>query len=233
MWNYARSGSEIVGARTLALTSAPGLGARWGFGEGTGATATSSGTEIISLDLTSGVSWSSGVTPAAGSAPTVSITVPADNATVPVLLPLAITVAAADTDGSVARVELYAGPTKVGERTTAPWTFSFEPQVIGAQTLRAVAVDNTGLATTSAPITVQGVPPAGGDGLFFDGTTSRVVLPPSGDLATERFTVEAWVRKASGGTTSYIDAYNILPIVSRGLSQVTTSCLSSFIDGAS
>jgi Domain of unknown function (DUF1929)/Bacterial Ig domain len=88
--------------------------------------------------------------------PSVSLTSPAPNATftAPAKIPLAAN--AADADGSIARVEFFSGQTKLGEDTTAPYTFQWNagPSLAGNHTLSARATDNAGGATTSSTVTI-------------------------------------------------------------------------------
>jgi hypothetical protein len=88
--------------------------------------------------------------------PTVSLTSPANGAvfTAPAKISLAAT--AADTDGSVARVEFFSGTTKLGEDTSAPYTLQWNagPSTAGTHTLTARATDNAGAPTTSTARTI-------------------------------------------------------------------------------
>ena len=70
--------------------------------------------------------------------------------------PAAVTInaTAADTDGSVAKVEFFNGATKLGEDLTAPYTFSWTGVAAGTYTLSAKATDNAGAATTSAAVSI-------------------------------------------------------------------------------
>ncbi len=92
-------------------------------------------------------------TPAPNVPPTVSITSPADGEAL--VSPAAVTIQAeaADTDGTVAKVEFFNGATSLGSVTAAPYstTATLYP---GTYTLTAVATDNAGDATTSAAVTV-------------------------------------------------------------------------------
>jgi hypothetical protein len=71
-----------------------------------------------------------------------------------------MTAAASDSDGSIARVEFWQGPNKLGERSSAPytWTIYGAPAGVysGEYALFARAVDNYGATTTSnlVPVTV-------------------------------------------------------------------------------
>ena len=71
---------------------------------------------------------------------------------------ITLTATAADTDGTVAKVEFLDGTTLLGEDTTSPYTFAWTPSTTGAHTITARATDNGGLATTSAAavVTVSG-----------------------------------------------------------------------------
>ncbi len=53
----------------------------------------------------------------------------------------------------MAKVEFYQGVFKVGEDTTAPYTFAWTNVAPGTYQLSAVATDNAGLRTTSATVT--------------------------------------------------------------------------------
>jgi hypothetical protein len=88
--------------------------------------------------------------------PSVSLTSPASGAvyTAPAKIQLAAN--AADTDGSVARVEFFSGTTKLGEDTSAPYTLQWNagPSAAGSHALSARATDNAGGATTSSTRTI-------------------------------------------------------------------------------
>ncbi|MFJ7244672.1 glycoside hydrolase family 48 protein [Kitasatospora sp. NPDC098652] len=92
--------------------------------------------------------------------PTVSLTSPAAGTTFTPgsTVPLAAT--AADADGTVAKVDFYAstGPgdnSPVGTATTAPYTLNWANVPAGDYSLTAVATDNLGATTTSAPVAVK------------------------------------------------------------------------------
>lgn len=91
---------------------------------------------------------------AQASPPTVSLTSPAAGATVPPHSTVTIAATAADADGSVSRVEFYAGTTLIGSQKAAPFAISWVVPA-GLHVLKAVAFDNTGLSTTSATRTIS------------------------------------------------------------------------------
>lgn len=89
--------------------------------------------------------------PVNNQAPTVTLTAPG-TATTDVAVGL--TAAAADSDGSVAKVAFYDGATLLGEDTSAPYAFSWTPTTPGSHSLTARATDDIGAVTTSAAVVV-------------------------------------------------------------------------------
>ena len=87
--------------------------------------------------------------------PLVSLTSPPNGTnilleTAPALLSLTAT--ASDLDGTVAKVEFYAGPVKLGQATTSPYAMLWTNPASGSYHLTAVATDNGGATTVSAPV---------------------------------------------------------------------------------
>ena len=86
--------------------------------------------------------------------PTVSITGPASGATFTSPATVSMTAAAADSDGSIARVQFYQGSTLIGTDTTSPFTATWSNAPAGSYQLRAVATDNEGATATSATVSI-------------------------------------------------------------------------------
>jgi len=84
-------------------------------------------------------------------APTVAITSPPNNDTILAPGSVTLTADAADADGSIVRVEFYQGATKLGEDTTAPYTWPVAGLAVGSYTFSAVSVDNSGTPTNPNP----------------------------------------------------------------------------------
>lgn len=84
--------------------------------------------------------------------PTVALTSPAAGAALAPPAALLLTAAAADPDGTVAKVEFYNGDTKLGEDATAPYSLPLAGLPAGTYSFAAVATDNEGLRVTSAPV---------------------------------------------------------------------------------
>jgi len=91
----------------------------------------------------------------------VSLTSPTSGATFTAPASITLTATAADSDGTIQKVDFFHGGTNlIATITAAPFTFTWTGVAQGSYTLTAVATDNLNLATTSAPvnITVDRVP---------------------------------------------------------------------------
>ena len=86
--------------------------------------------------------------------PTVSLTAPANGATFTAPATVAISAAASDADGTIARVDFFAGTTLVGTATASPYNFTWNNVAAGTYSLTAVARDDSGATTTSAARTI-------------------------------------------------------------------------------
>ncbi|HET9324831.1 MAG TPA: Ig-like domain-containing protein, partial [Gaiellaceae bacterium] len=86
--------------------------------------------------------------------PTVTLTEPTNGAsfTSPATVNLAAT--ASDADGTVTKVEFFSGAAKLGEDTTAPYSFTWSGVAAGSYTLTARATDDLGVTTTSVASTI-------------------------------------------------------------------------------
>ena len=92
-----------------------------------------------------------GFSAAANKAPTVSVSTSAATFTAPAAI--TVTAAAADSDGTVAKVEFYAGTTLIGTDVSSPYSVAWSNVAAGTYALTAVATDNGGLTTRSAAVT--------------------------------------------------------------------------------
>ena len=82
--------------------------------------------------------------------PSVVVTSPADGSTYTAPATIAVSASASDTDGTIARVDFYAGTTLLGSDTASPYSLTWSNVPAGTYSLTAVATDNQG-ATTTAP----------------------------------------------------------------------------------
>lgn len=70
-----------------------------------------------------------------------------------------LTANSTDSDGSVVRVEFWDGTVKLGEDTTAPYSWTWTgPLATGAHLLKTIAYDNDGRVTTSSSVSVMVMP---------------------------------------------------------------------------
>ena len=108
-------------------------------------------------------------------APTITLSSPADGAAMDAPGNVTLTADAHDSDGVVSLVEFYSGATRVGQLLNPPYTMTLPNLAAGNFTFTAVATDNSGLMSTSAPVSVSVYapePPGRGTGLvgeYFNG----------------------------------------------------------------
>ena len=95
-------------------------------------------------------------------APSVTIVSPADKAIFSAPASVTINVTAADTDGTISKVEFYNGNTLLGTDIASPYIFTWNNVPAGNYSITAKATDNGSLVTTSAAATItvlQNIPP--------------------------------------------------------------------------
>ena len=85
-------------------------------------------------------------------APTVSITSPVADTTLAAPASVTIRAAAADSDGTISKVEFYNNDTLLGTETASPYTFTWNNVPAGNYSITAKAIDNGSLATVSAAV---------------------------------------------------------------------------------
>ena len=95
--------------------------------------------------------------------PSVSLTSPANGASFTAPASVTVTATASDPDGTVTRVDFFAGTTLVGSVTSAPFTFTWSNAPAGGYSVTAQAVDNLGAVTTSSAIVISITPDSGGN----------------------------------------------------------------------
>jgi len=87
--------------------------------------------------------------------PAVAITSPLADANIGGPAQITITANATDSDGTITKVEFLVNGLKVGEDSTAPYTYTWANVSAGEYTLTAKATDNSGAVTTSTPVTIR------------------------------------------------------------------------------
>ncbi|MDB6040772.1 MAG: Coagulation factor 5/8 type domain protein [Verrucomicrobiales bacterium] len=113
-------------------------------------------------------------------APIVNLTAPAEGLQVTVPATVSITANASDADGAVSRVEFYANGALISPSTNAPYSATLSPTTTADITLTAVAFDNFGISTTSAPVHIKA------------SATAPLPIPADG--------LELWLRADKGVT---------------------------------
>ena len=103
-------------------------------------------------------------------APSASLSVATTQVNVGEMVNLSAT--ASDPDGTVAKVDYFAGATKIGTTTAAPHTFGYVATTAGTLTFNAVATDNAGLSGASNNVMVS---------VFMPGAGPPIPPPPTGN----------------------------------------------------
>lgn len=111
-----------------------------------GTTAASDGTDM-------GAAIGGGSVPT-NQAPSVSLTGPSSGATFTAPAAIVLTATAADSDGTIARVEFHSGSALIGGDATAPYAVTWNSVAAGSYTLTAKAYDTLGASRTSAAVVV-------------------------------------------------------------------------------
>lgn len=91
--------------------------------------------------------------PVANNPPTVSLNISPSSASPPATIALSAT--AADSDGTISKVEFYNGSTLVAQDTTAPYNATLSNLNAGTYNLTAKASDNKGAVSTSTNVAVN------------------------------------------------------------------------------
>jgi len=93
-------------------------------------------------------------------APAVALTAPVNGSAFTAPAAFSLTATAADSDGTVAKVEFYQGATKLGEDAAAPFAQAVSGLAAGSYSFTARATDNLGATTASAAVSVTVSAPA-------------------------------------------------------------------------
>ena len=109
--------------------------------DNSGATATSAAAQIA-------------VTTPANQPPAVSLTSPSNGASFNAPASVSVTAPATDMDGTIAKVEFYAGSTLVSTDTSNPFSATWNSSTAGTFTLSAKAFDSAGASTISSGVNV-------------------------------------------------------------------------------
>ncbi|MFA5343012.1 MAG: Ig-like domain-containing protein [Kiritimatiellia bacterium] len=155
--------------------------------------------------------------------PMVLLTGPANGAAYAAPASIALTADASDSDGGVARVEFYNGAVKLGQATTAPYSFTWNNAAAGDYSLTARAYDNRYAVTTSSVVTVHvtvggGALPAG----WSTAETANVGIPGATSYADGQFNISASGLGIGGTSDSFYFDYQSLSGDSQIIARVTS-----------
>ena len=110
---------------------------------------------IVLQPYTSAVLIKNGGTGVTNTAPSVSITSPDSNTTFVAPATITVNATAADTDGSISKVEFYNGDVLLGTDTNSPYTFTWSNVEAGNYSISAKATDNSGNVTASSGVSIS------------------------------------------------------------------------------
>jgi chitinase len=136
--------------------------------------------------------------------PTTTISSPANNASFNAPASITITATAADTDGTISKVDFYNGTTLLGTDTSSPYSFSWSSVAAGTYNLTVKATDNGGGIGTSAIITItvaNSANPAPATSISSPANGATFTAPAS-------IVINANASDTSPGTVSKVDFYN-------------------------
>jgi hypothetical protein len=163
--------------------------------------------------------------------PIVSLQAPLDGSSYSAPASLILEASASDADGSVAKVEFYAGSTKLGEAAATPYRLPLGQLSAGNYTFTARAIDNLGATTDSSAVNVTVLSPN-------QPPTVSMASPQDGSLYTAPIALTLTANAADGdGSVVKVEFYADSTKLGEDLSQpyeLTTGNLSpgTYVFGA-
>jgi Big-like domain-containing protein len=179
----------------------------------------------VATDDRGGTTTSAAITVIIDIPPTVSLTSPANNAVFTAPASVTIAASAGDADGAVGKVEFFLGsPPQVllGTSTAAPYSFNWTNVPQGSYALTAVATDDRGVATSSAPVVITvNTPP-----------TVSITSPADGAVfaAPATITVTATASDPEGAL-SKVDFYQGTTLIGTATTAPYSATASNLISG--
>lgn len=137
---------------------------------------------------------------------------------------LTLNATAADSDGTIAKVEFYDGGTLLGATNSAPYSYAWSNILAGAHSVTSRAYDNRGATGSSPVLTVNGC------GLPAVAITS----PSAGQLSgvPGSFSLAATASTLAGcGTITKVEFYNGASLISTDTTSPYTAAVSSLAGG--
>lgn len=134
--------------------------------------------------------------------------------------PIILTAEASD-DSGVTKVEFFSGTDKLGEATSAPYSYTWTGAPLGTHSITARATDTEGASTASAAVKVTVTPAPGTEALSFDGSDDYVTFGDNPALKLGTFTLECWFKREAGGTgaSTGVGGVTGIPLITKGRGQ--------------
>jgi peptidoglycan/xylan/chitin deacetylase (PgdA/CDA1 family) len=227
----ATDGGGVTGVQFLVDGGVVGSDSTAPYSIAWNSTTVAEGSHTLAVRATDGfgnVATSTSSTVTVHNAPTVSLTAPADGATIS---GKAVTVSATASGGaSITKVDFYAGATLLGTDTTAPYSIAWNSTKVtdGAYALTARATNSLGQATTSAarsvsvrndptPPTVSVSAPAAG--AIVSGTSVAITATASDNVGVARVDFFVGATLVGSDTTSpYATTWNSTTVADGNVS---------------
>src|SRR5262249_16193101 len=129
---------------------------------------------------------------------------------------IALSATASDPDGTVTKVEFFAGTTSLGAVAVAPYTLTWSNAPGGSYVLTAKATDDRGATTTSSPVSIT-----------VSGPTATITSPAGGTSFVTPATIPIKVNATSAtGTIAKLDFYDgstLLGTINAGVANVSAT----------
>ena len=135
-------------------------------------------------------------------APSVSLTSPSNGAVFTAPASITLSADAADSDGTIAKVEFFQGSTLVGTVTAAPYTFTWSSVAQGNYSLTAKATDDRGTTTTSTAISITVNPPP----VIILGPVNGATVPDDRVLVTGQINAPQYSGIQVNGVVAFTDS---------------------------
>ncbi|MGD0413558.1 MAG: Ig-like domain-containing protein, partial [Verrucomicrobiota bacterium] len=195
----------------VAVTATPAAG--WVFSGWTGNASGSA--NPLNVTLNGNLSIAAVFISAQAQPPSIAITNPVSGAQFAFGSGITVDVSVSDpnANGSIEQVVFFNGPTQLGVVTNSPFAFLWTNALVGTNILTAVASDNFGLATLSAPVSLTVTAPPPGPPVFTLSSGNYSVLENGGSVAV---TVQKSLNSL-GGVVNYSTANGSAVAVSLGV----------------
>ncbi len=219
--NRSVSSVAVSGSKVMLTMSSPAI-------FGNGVTVSYSKPSANPLQSTTGAQVSSmnskrvtnNIVATSNTAPSVSITSPSNNSKYTTPVNISFAANANDADGSVILVEFYNGDTRLGSKSSSPYTFTWSNPSAGSYSITAVATDDKGAQTISSPVNISVASPTTTPLVKNKHPWVRISNPRKGNQFIDPADIEIEVVAAdSDGLVTMVELFN----GSEKLAEITSS----------